>query len=545
MKKLRIAFGRLMQETNSFSSVDTTFDDFKKTHFLEGDDLLKACDPKEWEVKGYLKNLELSGFIKAVKEYKDIEIQVIPLFSAWAISGGPLNKNDFYKMLEILEDKLKKAGELDGVFFALHGALGVREEDDPEVKILQTIKNVIGDKPISSSFDLHGNITYEKLKYLDVLCSYRTNPHWDMASTGYRATKLLIDKLIGKTNPYKTWRYLPLLLGGGTTISFMPPMLEIFQRMNELEQIPEVLSISLFMVHPYIDTPEVGWTVHVITNNDIELAENIADELAERCWSIRKIQPPKMLEPEEMIKKVRNYKLYRKLGTITVCDASDVVGAGGTGENTNLLKFLLENAKDLVSLVPVRDPETLLDLWDKQENSDIKATIGGKLQPEFNPPIQVEGKIIAKKETEHFGKVILLDLNHVKLIVTEGAAFPLKPAFYEDLGLNIFKADIVIVKNFFHFKIYYFLKSRKSLYVKTSGITDFDIIKNIKTKYPCYPISNIENWKEIDKKIRRIETNVENEIKMKKTIIPKINKNDIIYLTLIFLLSFLLNKKNK
>lgn len=543
MKKLRIAFGRLMQETNSFSSVDTNFEDFKRTHFIQGDDLIKACDPKEWEVKGYLKNLELSGFMRAVKEYKDVEIEVVPLLSAWAISGGPINKSDFDEMLKILEDRLKEAGEVDGVFFALHGALGVREEKDPEVKIIETIKNIIGDKPISSSFDLHGNMTYDKLKNLDVLCSYRSNPHWDMASTGYRATKLLIDQLIQKTKPYRTWRSLPLLLAGGTTLSFIPPMLGIFQRMSELEQIPEVLSISLFMVHPYIDNPDIGWSVHVITNNDPDLAENIADELAERCWSIRKIQPPKMLEPEDMLNKVRNYKLYRKLGAITVCDASDVVGAGGTGENTNLLKFLLDNAKDLISLVPLRDPETVLELWDKEENSDIKISVGGKLQPEFNPSVEVEGKLISKKESDYFGKVILLDLNHVKLIVTEGSAFPMKPTFYEDLGLSTFKADLVVVKSFFHFKLYYFLKSRKSLYVKTNGITDFDIIGNVKTNEPCYPISEVEDWKEADRNRRKIESNTDFEIQKRKPVIPNINRNDIIFIILSFLIGFLLNRK--
>ena len=35
---LRIAFGRLMQETNSFSSVPTTRDDFARNHLVAGED---------------------------------------------------------------------------------------------------------------------------------------------------------------------------------------------------------------------------------------------------------------------------------------------------------------------------------------------------------------------------------------------------------------------------------------------------------------------------------------------------------------------------
>jgi microcystin degradation protein MlrC len=61
---MRIAFVRFMQETNSFSPVPTTLNDFR--HFIEGEELLTACQPGNWEIEGYLRNLELTGFSKAV-----------------------------------------------------------------------------------------------------------------------------------------------------------------------------------------------------------------------------------------------------------------------------------------------------------------------------------------------------------------------------------------------------------------------------------------------------------------------------------------------
>lgn len=52
-KVYRIAFGRFMQETNSFSTVLTTLDDFKRTHYIEGHNLINICMPQNTEVEGF------------------------------------------------------------------------------------------------------------------------------------------------------------------------------------------------------------------------------------------------------------------------------------------------------------------------------------------------------------------------------------------------------------------------------------------------------------------------------------------------------------
>ena len=80
-----------------------------------------------------------------------------------------------------------------------------------------------------------------------------------------------------------------------------------------------------------------------------------------------------------------------------------------------------------------------------------------------------------KKQTDEFGRIVVLDVEHVKLVLTEGAALALKPAFYRDIGLNAWKPDITVVKSFFHFRLFYLFISRQSFYIQTGGITDPDI----------------------------------------------------------------------
>jgi microcystin degradation protein MlrC len=501
-RPLRLAFGRMMQESNSFSTVPTTREDFERTHYLEGPELMQACQQGQWEVEGFLKNLELSGFCKAVRKIGKAEIEAVPLLSAWSISGGPVAADYFSEICERFQTLLREAGPLDGLYLALHGAMGVEGILDPDVVLLKAIREIVGpDLPIVVSFDLHALMTREKIELLNGLCAYHTNPHWDMSRTGFRSGKMLIPLAQKKSKPTLAWRSLPLLLGGGNTLDFWPPMRGIFEYLKDLCSQPGVIDASVFMCHPYLSHPELGWSVVVITENNLELAESLAEDLAERCWKVRHQQPPRFLEVEEALEKVHKARLSRKIGSVAICDASDVVGAGGTGENTHLLKALLAEP-DLLSLVPLRDPVAVAKLAELEMGDEVTISVGGRLQPEVNPAIAVTGRLRKMLETKNFGRMAVLDTGSVQLVLTEGYAMPMKPSFYEDLGLSVREADIVVVKNFFHFRLYYATHCLTSLFVKTKGITDFDRILDVPLSGPAWPRDQIDDWRPEDRRRR-------------------------------------------
>jgi len=85
---MRLAFARINQETNALSPVATELADFKRTHFLEGAALLRACAKGAFEVEGMFKNAELSDFVQHAAAQPDVER--VPLLSAWAVPSGPL-----------------------------------------------------------------------------------------------------------------------------------------------------------------------------------------------------------------------------------------------------------------------------------------------------------------------------------------------------------------------------------------------------------------------------------------------------------------------
>ena len=497
---IRIGYGRIAQETNALSPVKTTFQDFTSTHYLEGRDLAQACSRFGHEAKGWLRKAELKGFLEAAKKKGDVH--AIPLLSAWAVPSGPLTQECCAELEARLQAALRASLPLHGVYLCLHGAMGAEHGRDPEAGFLRAARAVVGDDvPIVVSYDLHGILTEERVRLTTASVAYKTNPHRDHVATGRRAGELLIDAARGDARPVVAWRSLPMFLGGGTTIDFLAPMRGLYARMRAMEKVPGVLSTSLMSCHPWNSDPNLGWGVQVVADGDRALAERLADELAERAWGVKDQLPPRFPAPAEAIADARAARVARKLGVVVMADASDVVSAGAPGENTILLRALLEQAGDLTCYVPLRDPAVVQDCWAKREGETVDVVLGGKLDAR-TPPLPVRAQLL-KKHTRHgWGRTLILGAGHVKIVVVEGPALVAQPSFYTGLGLDLWKADVVVVKNFFPFRLFFAPYARKTIYVKTSGVTDWDAAAAMPFDGPMHPRDDVADWRDADRRRR-------------------------------------------
>ncbi|MDP2340345.1 MAG: M81 family metallopeptidase [Deltaproteobacteria bacterium] len=511
---MRLAFGRINQETNALSPVVTTLDDFKATHFVDGADLLAGCDRFGQELKSMFKNAELSGFVQQAKKKS---VDVVPLLSAWAVPAGPLTRACFDTLVDGLCAKLKAAGDLDGVYLALHGAMNVRDlplsdDETPESEILRRVRVVVGDAmPIAVSLDLHGNLCRKLLERSTIIQAYQTNPHRDHAAVGARCARLLIGTVQGRIKPVMAWRSLPMILGGGNTIDFLPPLRGIFSQMKTLEKDPRVLGTSLLSVHPWNNHKELGWSTLVVTDalQDPKgaFADDAADTLARRAWDVRHELPPVFKTPDEAIARARRgglLGLLRKTGITVFSDASDVVSAGSPGENTLLLEKLIE-ATDLVSHATLRDPELVDALWKANKQGDVvDVTLGCKLDPTRGKRLQVKGRIERLASAHGLGRFAILLINNMHLVVVEGPALAMRPAYYKAAGLDPWKADVVVVKNFFPFLLFFAPLMRDVVFVRTAGVTDFDASFALTFTDPVHPRDRVEDWRKTDERRRSL-----------------------------------------
>ena len=496
----RIAFARLAQETNALSPVTTTLHDFESSHYLEGDRLVAAVAAGR-EVEGLSRRVELSGFVAAARARRR-EIEPVAILSAWAPSSGPLSVACFETLEARLLDGVRRAhraSPLAGMYLCMHGAMGVRGVADPESRLLRGLRAILGGAPLVVSHDLHGNLTRTRIEAADAVVAYQTNPHRDHARIGEKAGRIVIGAALGELHPVMAWRSLPMILGGGSTIDFLAPMRAVFQRIRQVERRRQALAASALMAHPWNDDPQLGWSTVVVTDGDLAGADRLADELAELCWARRHDQPPELAGPHEAIASARRARLRRRLGCVMIADASDVVTAGAPGDSTHLLRALLAEATGLVTYCAVRDPRAIAALWPRAAGDHVALDIGGTLDPASSPPLPVAGTIASKHERNAFGKTVVLAVEHLRIVVSEGPAMAMQPAFYTELGLSIWKADIVVVKNFFPFLLFFLLYNRKTLFVRTRGPTDFDAAFRIAFDGPVHPRDVVDDWRPRDR----------------------------------------------
>lgn len=465
---LRIAYGRLFHEANAYSPLRTNTDDFARLHLLAGEDLDRATTLRGVELKSFMPHAELTGFRQAVRLAGDVT--AVPLESAFAVPNGPLTRACWDELTGRMLSRIERALPLDGVYLALHGSMQVDDlAGAPEADLLRRVRALVGnDTKIAVSYDLHANLSAGLVEPVDVLVAYRSNPHWDLAPTGYRAGRRLVRAIRGEIRPVHAFRKLPMLLGGGMTIDFLAPMRGVFREMKRMERDRRVVSASLFMVHPYTAAEELGWAGHVSTDGSEALANELVDRLAERLWEMRKHEPPEMLDPMRAIEEVRR-TLWRKAGPVTFVDVDDIVGAGAPGGNTQVAAALAAEGKGLVSYVPVHDPAVVEELWDVERGARRRVVLRGT--PGYDmPELTLDVTVAAHAEAE-FGRMVRLDAGDLHVVATERPPLPIHPSFWSAVGLSARRADIIVQKNFFHYRMFYLGTSFRHLPVVTSGAT--------------------------------------------------------------------------
>src|SRR6478672_7292126 len=186
----RVLIAQFMHETNTFSKLATTLDDYRKRWLIEGD----AMVPRFMGTKN-----EIGGYIDSVKKYG---WQPVYAVAANATPSGKLTQDTWETIRDMIVDTAKKAGKLDGICLSLHGAMVSETEDDAEGALLGLLREVVGPEvPIVTTLDLHANATRRMARHANALVSYRTYPHIDGYERAVQAAALVQEAMDGKKKP--------------------------------------------------------------------------------------------------------------------------------------------------------------------------------------------------------------------------------------------------------------------------------------------------------------------------------------------------------
>ncbi|MDG1894931.1 MAG: M81 family metallopeptidase [Fuerstiella sp.] len=257
---------------------------------------------------------------------RDQGAEPVPLIFASMCSAGPMTRECYHQLKNEWFERLERSFPIEGVLLPLHGSALVDGLNDPEGDMIQAARELVGpDVPIVVTLDLHAHVTQQMVRHADVIVARETYPHHDQYTTGQRAARLLFDILVGNCRPTKAMGKVPVITSAihGSTNSD-DPFADLMRYTKALEQRDGVLSTSLFLIHPYMDCENMGSGGLVITNDDPDLAESLALEIAERYWDRRHDLEPKMFMASAAIAK----GLQVAGGPVILVEAADCCGGG-------------------------------------------------------------------------------------------------------------------------------------------------------------------------------------------------------------------------
>jgi len=436
---MRILIAECIHEVCSFNPIPTKYDDFL-VH--RRGDMLKFHQHI---------GSEISGAIGVFAQRPDIE--VIPTFSARGIaSGGDIPMADFKRIVNEFLDDLRHGGHADAAYFALHGAMSVVGEDDPEGYLLAEARKILGEKiPIVASFDLHGILTDRMLQHTDAIVLYHTYPHVDFRETGERGAKLLLRILSGEVKPITAKVEIPALVRGDELITKTGIYGGLIRQAQDFEKAGG-LAAGIFIGNPFTDVPELRCYTVLCADGDANLAGAEAVRLANEFWPNRAKMQAKLTPIPEAVQLA-----LRTPGTVVLIDAADATSSGAPGDGVEIVRGLLDAGYRGRILAPVVDESAVDMAFHAGIGGQLRVALGGNLDPSRQRPIELDVKVRMLSDgwfrSESFnaqwygGKTVVLESGNAVFVVTSRPVHLFDRSLFLAHGQNPCNFNAVIVKS--------------------------------------------------------------------------------------------------
>ncbi|MBM3459774.1 MAG: M81 family metallopeptidase, partial [Armatimonadetes bacterium] len=325
-RTVRVVTGCFSHETSTFTPVATTEADFFERYGeLAPAEILRIFRGTNTPTGGFIAGADAHGF------------EIIPTIRAAAHPSGPLPRADFDRILQRLLDGIAGAGTVDGVLLELHGSMVAEGLDDADGAILQAVRDQVGpDLPIVVQLDIHSNISTGMVAAADVLIGRETFPEIDMAARGRECADVLVRIVQDGVRPTMVLRQLPFMWGIHQ-VTAHSPMREAIAELHRIEALPGVVCGSIATGFPLADVPDRGASVYIVTDNDLALAQQLADELGEWILERQELWQGHMPSTREALAQAE----ADGRAPMIFADRQDNTGGGSPGDSTGQLRAFL------------------------------------------------------------------------------------------------------------------------------------------------------------------------------------------------------------
>ena len=452
----RIAIGGFMLESNGHSPVATR-EEFAANFVAAGAEL-----QADWKGEHPRCPVTLSGFVEAMDAAGPWT--PVPLYVAMAGASGPVDHGFFKEVLAEHERRLREAMPVDGVFLALHGGAIGTGEDDPEGAILELVRGIVGPGvPIVAPLDLHANVSPKMVENCDVLVSYRTNPHVDMAERGAECAAHLRE-LLGGVKAASAFVKLPFIPPSVAQNTKSGPYADIIAY-GQSKMGPRVMNVSVVSGFSLGDTVKNGMSVIVTTRGDAALADALARDVAQKTWDDRHRYVPRLTSLEDATRMALECGRDRSKPALLFADVADNPGGGGRGNTVYILESFHEAGVQGCLLGVFCDPALAAEAHAKGVGAKFRARFNRdethELSGRFEADAEVlglrDGPIVGKRgisagHSINLGRMALLQVGGIEVVVITVRQQAKDTEMFECFGIRIADARSVVVKSRGHFR---------------------------------------------------------------------------------------------
>lgn len=456
---------------------------------------------------------EVSGFVRRMDERTDWE--PLSILFAGMKPAGPADQSKVDAYLEEILAALARAGRLDAVYIANHGAMTATQDEDIEGTIAARIREAVGDVPVVATLDLHGNISQRHVDSLDLAVSYREDPHYDQYRTGVECADGLIEILSGTRTVLANLR-LPIVPPNVSLATDDGPYGEVIaigqQMMDE-----RIMNVSVLAGFAFSDTSKNGIHVIVTARRDRDpqgaRAAEIAEAVAQAAWDRKARFDWNLTAMEDAVNAAVAVGDDASQPPLLLVDLGDNAGAGGSARSLWMLRALHEaGAKDAL-VACLFDPGVVAQAW--------RAGIGGEFDAVFTGDdwaggparyaarAQVvalaDGRCIARRgigkgRSLNAGESCLLRCGPTLVMATSRHTVMNDPAYVEMMGIKpgSFRSIVLKGRGSSYRKAWgdYFPEGRENLFVDTPGRTSpvLDRFDWKRLPRPVWPIDRDATW---------------------------------------------------
>ena len=379
---MRIGIASLWHETNTFALEQN---DTMDTVGIQRGEALLNVHPKHF----------IGGFVEGAKR---CDVELVPTVGIGFTHGGIIHAEVYQRCRDMIVTGLQEAGPLDGVYFALHGAMVAEAPyTDAEGELVQEARRILGNIPMVGTYDFHAIMSDKEVETL-VPFPNNTNPHIDGYERGLEAAECLLQMLDSKINPITQRVFVPIIGPniGQSTWSHLSQeeqgllLYQLNEKRAEMEKTPKVINITILGGYGYGDSPDAGMSIIVTTDDDPDLAKRLAQELAGDLWKQR--ERLKTVRPIQSIDDGVKMAMADPRKPILLVDLGDDPGSACPADSPAVLEGILRcGAQDCA--LTIRDAEVVRAGIAAGVGAELNITVGGKIDQRFYQPLKITGRV--------------------------------------------------------------------------------------------------------------------------------------------------------